>query len=484
MKTKKLLFLAMLIAFSQHFFAQNANNPDALKVFVTKSEYKGDLGNDIWRFGKDLYNFNNKDNYFFNWGGAIAYQRYLNRSLDLGLQAGYGEYDFINSDTKKGFTGKKYDANLFLNYKLNNGYLFPENSIIAPYLTAGVGAAGYQKGNIRTNPMLDFTIPVGVGLQVRFSENVAIEYKYAYSFTSQDMRDRTNTANLKNDFLGFTTDGYGQHSFGIVISFGAKDTDKDGVKDRRDLCPETPLGVVVDASGCPVDTDKDDVPDYLDECPNVPGLTEFKGCPDSDNDGIPDHKDKCPNTPVNVKVDASGCPVDTDGDGIADYLDKCPEEAGLAKFEGCPDRDEDGIPDHLDKCPYEAGTAANKGCPDVKAEVKQIFAQALQGIQFETAKANIRPQSYPILEKVVVVMNENPAYNLVISGHTDSQGEEAYNLDLSKRRAASVMQYLIDKGVSASRLTSNGFGESQPVADNKTAKGRYLNRRVEFKVEF
>ncbi len=480
MKTTKLILLGLLLVLTQNFYAQTSDNRHALKVFVTKSEYKGDLGNDLWKFGE----FSAKDNYAWNWGGALAYQNYINSSFDWGLQFGFGEYDFWNENTKLGFQGNKYDANLFVNYKLNNGYIFGENSVVAPYITFGIGGAGYTGGNVNKNPMFDFTVPVGAGFQVKVTENFGFEYKYVYNFTSQDMRDHTNVANLKNDFLGLSNDAYGQHFVGFSYTFGSRDTDKDGVKDSRDLCPNTPVGVVVDANGCPVDTDKDGVADYLDKCPDMPGLAKFNGCPDSDGDGVPDNMDKCPDTPANVQVDANGCPLDSDGDGIVDYLDKCPNQAGLAKFNGCPDTDGDGIPDSEDKCPEVAGTRANKGCPEVSAETNKIFKEALQGIQFDFDKATIKPQSYPILQKVVTVMNENPAYNLVINGHTDSKGSDAYNLDLSKRRAASVMQYLIDKGISASRLTSNGYGESRPVADNKTKKGQYLNRRVEFKVEF
>ncbi|VBB45746.1 OmpA/MotB domain protein [uncultured Paludibacter sp.] len=499
----KSLLLGIILPLSLSMSGQNADNRNALGLYVTKSEYKGDLGNSLWQLKKGEYHY--------NWGGTINYQRFLNRSFDWGLQGGYGEYDFVNpSNTTLKFTGKKYDASTYFNYKLNNGYLLPEKSFIAPFLTAGIGGAGYRSGTINKNPMFDFTVPVGAGIKLRFSDVFAVEYKYLYNFTSQDTRDN-NTAAGKNDFLGFKTDAYGQHFVGLVFSFGSKDTDKDGVKDKKDLCPDTPFGVAVDANGCPIDTDGDGVADYLDKCPTVAGLTQFNGCPDTDGDGVEDAMDKCPDTPSGVKVNASGCPVDTDNDGIPDYkdkcptvagiaafegcpdtdgdgiqdaLDKCPTVAGLAQFEGCPDSDGDGVPDNLDKCPTIAGIAANKGCPEVQKEVITIFKQALQGIQFDVNKATIKPISYDILDKVVKVMNDNPAYNLEINGHTDSQGSDEYNQKLSEERAASVKQYLVDKGIDAARLTTQGFGETQPVASNKTSTGRFLNRRVEFKILF
>jgi len=142
------------------------------------------------------------------------------------------------------------------------------------------------------------------------------------------------------------------------------------------------------------------------------------------------------------------------------------------------------VPDYLDKCPDVAGIAANKGCPEVKEETKKIFAQALQGIQFESAKDVIKASSNSILDKVVTVLKENPSYNLDINGHTDNKGIAAKNLALSQRRADAVKKYLTNKGIDAARLTSKGFGDTVPVADNKTPAGQAKNRRVEFKVNF
>lgn len=270
------------------------------------------------------------------------------------------------------------------------------------------------------------------------------------------------------------------------------DSDGDSVTDDKDRCPDTPEGVVVDEHGCPVDTDGDGVADYLDKCPNTPkGIkVDEHGCPiDSDGDGVTDDKDKCPNTPKGVEVDANGCPKDTDGDGVPDYLDKCPntpkEAYGKVDEHGCPkDRDGDGIPDYLDRCPEVPGVKSNDGCPELKEEVKRLFKQALQGIQFETGKSTIKPVSYPILNNVAKVMEENPDFLLHIAGHTDSQGDDDFNQRLSEERAAAVKAYLVGKGVAEERMTSEGFGESKPVADNKTAAGRRVNRRVEFTVSF
>lgn len=270
------------------------------------------------------------------------------------------------------------------------------------------------------------------------------------------------------------------------------DDDNDGVYNHLDSCPNTPLGVIVDSKGCPLDDDNDGVPNYLDQCPNTPELVmvDSVGCPlDNDGDGVPDYLDKCPNTPALVVVDSDGCPLDSDGDGVPDYLDECPktpkEAYGKVDEKGCPkDSDGDSVPDYLDKCPYTVGLPSNYGCPELKTEVRSLFEKAMRGIQFETGKDIIKKTSYSILNSIVEVMVENPTYELTINGYTDDVGNDASNQVLSEKRAASVKKYLTDKGVAVTRMTSNGFGENDPVADNKTSKGRALNRRVEFLVSF
>jgi outer membrane protein OmpA-like peptidoglycan-associated protein len=158
--------------------------------------------------------------------------------------------------------------------------------------------------------------------------------------------------------------------------------------------------------------------------------------------------------------------------------------AGAADMKGCPDSDGDGIADNMDKGPKEKGVKAMSGCPELNEKTKNLFQRALTGVKFETGKSVIKKESYGILDDVVKVMQENPTYNLEIHGHTDDQGDDAKNQKLSDDRAAAVKKYLTDKGVADGRTKSYGHGETQPVADNKTAAGRAQNRRVEFKVSF
>jgi len=301
---------------------------------------------------------------------------------------------------------------------------------------------------------------------------------------------------------------YNYTGIGFSYKFGYKDCDYDGIPNRLDKCPGTPYGMPVDATGCITDkdndgiadnddacpemagpastkgcpdTDGDEIADKDDSCPFDKGSIEMKGCPDTDSDGIADKDDKCPKE--KGKIELNGCP-DSDNDGLADFEDRCPELFGPAVLNGCPDTDGDGIADIDDKCPKEAGLSKNLGCPEVKKEVLKIFERALTGIQFETGKDVILKTSFPILDQVVKVMKENPSYNLEINGHTDNVGNAQKNMELSNKRAIAVQNYMISKGVEASRMKAQGFGDTMPVADNKTALGKSKNRRVEFKVVF
>lgn len=152
--------------------------------------------------------------------------------------------------------------------------------------------------------------------------------------------------------------------FGINLTFGRPhaDKDKDGIRDKKDLCPDVPG--LEEFKGCP-DKDKDKITDSKDDCPDIAGPVEFNGCPDKDGDKIIDKKDSCPD--IAGPIDLNGCP-DRDGDKIMDRLDSCPDNRGLAAFHGCPDSDHDLVIDKLDACPNDSGRISAKGCPDMDAD--------------------------------------------------------------------------------------------------------------------
>jgi outer membrane protein OmpA-like peptidoglycan-associated protein len=263
-----------------------------------------------------------------------------------------------------------------------------------------------------------------------------------------------------------------------------KDADGDGVTDNLDRCPNTPAGTAVDATGCPKDSDGDGVADASDRCPNTPAGTavDAAGCPkDSDGDGVQDAADRCANTPAGTPVDANGCPRDSDRDGVIDPQDQCPNTpAGVTvDARGCPvDTDGDGVLNAVDKCPDSPPGARvdATGCP---ALFERGAPLVLQGVNFQTGRATLLPESQAILDRVAESLNNNPDVNVEVGGHTDNTGSRATNVRLSNARAITVRDYLISKGVPAARITARGYGPDKPVSPNTTAAGRAANRRVE-----
>lgn len=256
---------------------------------------------------------------------------------------------------------------------------------------------------------------------------------------------------------------------------GCPDADNDGIIDPDDDCPDEPG--LRSLNGCPAsDEDGDGVPDTEDACPTVAGSAS--GCPDLDGDGVMDSQDACPDVAGSI---LSGCP-DEDGDGVSDSEDACPDEAGDAPT-GCPDSDGDGVPNIEDVCPNESGTIENKGCPDLRDEDKETLAYAMRAVRFNPSKATFRQESYEVLDQIIAIMDRYPAYKLIISGHTDSVGEEDSNQVLSEDRARACFQYLLVNGVEVNRMSYKGYGETMPIANNSTQEGRRFNRRVEFELQ-
>ncbi|MFN0049396.1 MAG: OmpA family protein [Cytophagales bacterium] len=258
------------------------------------------------------------------------------------------------------------------------------------------------------------------------------------------------------------------------------DSDKDGVLDINDKCPGMGKRGEVTPFGCPIDTDFDGVYDSEDHCINEKGVKQNFGCPwpDTDNDGIADKDDEC--ITVFGTIDFNGCP-DTDGDGIKDLDDNCPKEKGTWALRGCPpkDSDGDGIPDADDLCPKTAGVRELRGCPPLKPEEKEALKNAFDNLLFETGSDVIVETSFPSLNSLARIMINNPATKLHLEGHTDDVGEDQTNLVLSRKRAASVELYLENKGVQHVRITSDGYGETQPKLPNVSDGNRKINRRVE-----
>jgi len=291
------------------------------------------------------------------------------------------------------------------------------------------------------------------------------------------------------------------------------DNDGDGMADARDKCPNEPelKNGYQDEDGCPdeiADRDQDGIPDADDKCPDQGGSTvvtrkgDFYGCPDRDKDGLPDRIDKCPTDPEDTDgyQDTDGCSdPDNDGDGIKDTDDQCVDQPevrnGFQDDDGCPDNvpdtDHDGIPDDKDRCPQVPenynGFQDDDGCPDrgnalVEIRTDDIAIRDVVNFAKDSDKI-VGAKSFLVLDAVAAALVHHPEiFQVEVGGHTDNQGDAAHNRELSKRRAAAVVEYLHNRGVESKRLTAAGYGPDRPIGSNKTAAARAKNRRVEFNI--
>jgi OOP family OmpA-OmpF porin len=312
---------------------------------------------------------------------------------------------------------------------------------------------------------------------------------------------------------GIFSDGF---SAADVRVFGAwifepsiGDRDRDGIKDDVDQCPDDPedMDDYEDEDGCPdPDNDRDGIPDVVDECPLIPedrdGDEDEDGCPegeagDRDGDTILDANDQCPDDPEDRDgfQDTDGCPdYDNDGDTIKDVDDLCPNEPedrdGFNDVDGCPDvdNDNDRILDVDDDCPNDPetynGFEDEDGCPDQgRVVVTDDSLMIMDKVYFETDSAVIKPVSFDILNQVAATLNSNPQITLVeVQGHADERNTDEYNAQLTRDRAESVVEYLVQRGVSATRLLAAGYGERCPVDPGHSESAWEKNRRVEFKI--
>jgi outer membrane protein OmpA-like peptidoglycan-associated protein len=199
---------------------------------------------------------------------------------------------------------------------------------------------------------------------------------------------------------------------------------------------------------------------------------------DRDGDGVVDAKDQCPDSAGPIAL--IGCP-DRDGDGVPDKDDKCPDVKGSPNFHGCPapDTDGDSVNDDEDRCPLVPGLKSNYGCPPIRPELIVSVNHVADRIFFVRAKARIENNSLTELDRVVAILQSDSTLRLRVEGNTDSEGTDERNMRLSLRRAHSVVQYLVKRGILLDRMEYIGYGSKHPLADNGTAEGMAKNRRVE-----
>jgi OOP family OmpA-OmpF porin len=378
---------------------------------------------------------------------GARYAVYFNERF--GVQGNFGILPSSNSAETRDYNFLMVSGDAILNLATGN---------VIPYALGGVG---YIK-NWSQEEHFDLKDPYyefGGGLRIFTIES---------SWIGIDVRDVIIQTDVLEDDTAPDKETYqnllATFEFGFQWGGGPPpDTDMDGVPDKKDNCPDTPMGAIVDERGCPIDTDGDGVFDGLDKCPGTPaGATvDNTGCPkDTDADGVLDGLDKCASTPKGATVDATGCPQDTDNDGIFDGLDKCPDTRAGARVDAT-------------------------GCEIKEIEFEFLSKERLElYVNFKSGSAEIMDESKPLLNDVGGILVKWSEVRVEIAGHTDSQGGEDFNMKLSQKRAESVRDYLLQNfpSIGQDRMLAQGYGEMQPIAPNDTKEGMAKNRRVEVKV--
>ncbi|HGG59843.1 MAG TPA: OmpA family protein, partial [Gammaproteobacteria bacterium] len=414
-----------------------------------------------------------EDNFYLGIGAGLSNLQpdrngtiwFVTDDQDVGYKAFLG-YDFRDFLSIEGYYSDLGSSELtaaptvghidYQAFGLNSLWYFPNNLPgLQAFLKLGIGKIDTQSDKVPFRQVENTQLTAGAGVEWLFKSGLGLRLDYDYL----DQDAQLVSLNLLKRFAR-------PHKAAPAPVIA--DLDEDGVPDKDDQCPNTQLGVSVDANGCapkPKDSDGDGVTDDKDQCPNTAAGVPVNntGCPrDSDGDGVIDSNDQCPATPTGVKVNASGCPLDSDGDGVLDASDKCPATP--------------------------AGTEVdNVGCKIVvvappEPPPVERFTGVLEGVNFFTGSARLTPLAKIKLDGIAKQLLEYPDAKILVVGHTDSRGSAAANKKLSIDRAHTVATYLVRKGLPASQIRYTGKGESQPIASNATEKGRALNRRVELVV--
>lgn len=408
-----------------------------------------------------------------------------------GLRLSYMLLDKISLEgafTKLSNAGEEGDI-----YEVNGLYhLWPEKKFV-PFITAGIGQVSLFDEN-------DFSFNFGFGVKYSLNDLIGLR---------SDIRNVISGSDFYKNSLVYT--------LGLTFQFGgekrppieiplAPDNDNDGIRDSLDYCLNTPQSskafvMKVDTRGCPVDSDGDGTPDYME---------------DDDSDGVINYNDMCPNTLKGYPVNEEGCDKDSDADGIVDgremEIGTDPNQTdtdgdGLSdydeiyKYKTDPikaDSDGDGLSDYDEIFKYKTNPLKldtdgdgykdgeeiliYKSDPSIYGDVyKELFETKM--IHFDFNSFKIRKDAKPVLDEIVEFMLKYAEAHLIIKGHTCSIGPDNYNMKLSLKRAEAAKKYLVKKGIPEDKISTEGFGETKPIDDNKTAKGRANNRRAEFNVE-
>jgi OOP family OmpA-OmpF porin len=383
-------------------------------------------------------------NDFSNWKSNLGYGIYVKKqftnSFSLRLDGVRGKLSADNSEPYEGGTSNTNAISAFetdlsyagsLNAVMNmfNIDMFHKNNALQLFVSAGAGLAGYKptitRGGTTSEYAPDKTIseliiPVGVGAKFKISEKVNFDLGWTVNFVDGD--------NLDGNYAGGNNDKFSYASAGLEFALGQ----------GKQLAWHNPVAATYD--------------EVLAAKATINGLKGDLDAQKAEN--------------AKLRTDLQGVINDEDGDGVADKFDKCAGTTSGVVVDGAG-------------CPLVAPAPIVREKVIITESDRKVVADAIRNLEFDVNKSTIRAKSYPTLNRVADLL-KTKNFSLRLAGHTDSQGSDALNMALSKDRAESIKSYLVSQGVNASRVEATGYGESQPIASNKTAAGRQKNRRVEF----
>ena len=449
MKNLKLGISALALTLASTAFAQTTSNPWVIGVGAHGVNHMGVANGGVDKVFDNFDQVFTLNNYTITPPlSKLTVARNLNKYFVLDWQTSVG-----NVDNKRFAMDKEFFLQTGLGLQFKFAGLWNEESWFDPYVRVGANYLRHDYSGL-TFPRYDnandavqgsynsddlvgianhFTAAGGIGSNFWLTKNFGLNLQGDYVSTPGD---NSNVAN------------FWQASASLMFRFGNTDRDKDGIKDSEDACPDEP------------------------------GLAQFQGCPDTDGDGVADKDDNCPE--VAGPVENNGCPwPDTDGDGVLDKDDACPSVAGPAANNGCPwpDTDGDGVLDKDDACPTVPGLAQYNGCPKPQSAYAEEATGALKDILFNFNKATLRPESNDKLNQAAEIIKSSNGGKFLITGHTDKKGSDAYNLKLSRQRAASVVAALEARGVNTNQLKSKGVGERDAVVPESASDAERMKDR-------
>jgi OOP family OmpA-OmpF porin len=435
----------------------------ATSVPASPKLFSGTSGYRVWSFGLTGGGLGpavaiGGRNDFNKWKATLGYGAYLKAQLShhFGLQLEFlkgtveGENTSQPADPYKSFkTDINWSGALKGVFTLANINWSQMHTAVQPYVGVGFGLINYNPTLVtQAGANVDYKtdgsiterfIPIDIGLKFNVSRNVNLELGYSMNFVDGDNFDGFYKAPVYN------VDKFSYGHVGVEFALGDKSKPQLATHNApaalaQDLWDKNAaLASSLASTQGQINKLNSDIAalnSLKDE------LARMKM--DSDGDGVPDAFDKCPNTPAGTKVDGSGCALPT------------PPPPTPAK---------------------QDTTIVQKFY--ITEEDKRVVNEAIRNLEFDFGKSTIRARSLPYLQRVADILRQK-GFSLKLAGHTDNVGSDAANMKLSKDRAESVKATLVSQGANPSRIEATGYGESQPIATNKTDAGRQKNRRVEF----